>query len=248
MPDRLSWLGFSLYDEEPWTQEQLSAQQHLLGHARQALRIHLELSEARSRAGSLGTVFSRKGMGVILVTPKGKIVFANSEAERMQKLGLFTMTNQNLIFRDSELNFRFATALSSLGSDALGHLSMGPQECVALADLTGQQIGVRFLPMLGGVDGHGSALAVTFVEMDTGSAPGAEEIKKFAGLFGLTLSEELVLASLTSGQELSKHSRERGIAVDTTRKHLKSVLAKTNCSSQKDLLRLVERFCFFKMR
>ncbi|MES0882866.1 helix-turn-helix transcriptional regulator [Roseibium sp. SCP14] len=248
MPGRLSWLGFSLYEEEPWKPAQLAAQQHLLGHARQALRIHLELSEARSRVDTLGTVLSRKGMGVILLTPRGKVLFANSEAEELQKLGLFTMANRNLIFRDSGLNFRFATAMTSFGAQPLGHLSMGAQECVALADLTGQQIGVRFLPLLGGIDGSGSVLAVTFVPMDTGPGPDVEEIKKFSGLFGLTVSEEFVLTAVASGQDLSAHSRKRGIAIDTARKHLKNVLAKTNCRSQKDLLRLVERFCFFKMR
>jgi|GEM_PF-1013598 len=247
MPGRLSWLGFSLFDEEPWTQEQLAAQQHILGHTRQALRINLELTRAQARTGMLGDILSRRGTGILLLSADGKVGFANEEAEALQKQHVFRMSRQGLVFREAALNMRLAAALSAVNSrsDAGPPLLM---EAVAMSETTDHQIGIRFLPVPGGLDGGGTALAVMCVPMDSEPGPGASEIRQFAGLFGLTLSEELAVGAISSGQDLADHARDRRVSLDTARKHLKHAMAKANCRSQKDLLRLVERFCFFRLR
>ena len=91
-------------------------------------------------------------------------------------------------------------------------------------------------------------LAVLCIPLHMQHGPDPSEIRQFAGLFRLTPSEELVVGAIASGQDLSQHCVERGISLDTARKHLKNTMAKANCRSQKDLLRLVERFCFFRLR
>ncbi len=244
MPDRLSWLGFSLYEEEPWEKDQLEAQQLILGHTRQALRIHLTLAEAKANTETLGNLLTARGQGIILVTAGGRIVFANDQAEALQQEQVLKMSSRGLVFRDRALNRRLALAL-----DALHFRSSVPSgETVTLTDTTDHQIGVRFLPVPGGVGGGGSMLAVLCIPLHMQRGPDPSEIRQFAGLFRLTPSEELVVGAIASGQDLSQHCVERGISLDTARKHLKNTMAKANCRSQKDLLRLVERFCFFRLR
>lgn len=244
MPGRLSWLGFSLYEEEPWQQEQLAAQQMVLSHTRQALRMHLTLTEAKANTDTLGNLLSARGQGVILIAAGGRIVFANSQAEALQHEKVLTMSSRGLVFRDRALNQRLAHAL-----DALHFRSSVPSgEAVMLTDTSDDQIGVRLLPVPGGIGGGGSMLAVLCIPLHKQQGPDPSEIRQFAGLFRLTPSEELVVGAIASGKDLSQHCQERGISLDTARKHLKNAMAKANCRSQKDLLRLVERFCFFRLR
>jgi DNA-binding CsgD family transcriptional regulator len=247
MPDRLSWLGFSLYEEEPWSKDQLAAQQLVLAHTRQALRIHLTLAEAQANADTLGSILTVRGQGVILLKANGKVVFANKEAETLQRENLFRITDRGLLFRDGNLNKRLAAALA-----ALDFSSQAPtgrvNEAVSMVEGREGQIGIRFLPVPGGIDGQGTSLVVLCVPLHTQLGPGPGEINQFAALFRLTPAEEMVVAAITSGQDLALHCSKRGISLDTGRKHLKNAMAKANCRSQKDLLRLVERFCFFRLR
>ncbi|MEE4011567.1 hypothetical protein V1T76_05890 [Roseibium sp. FZY0029] len=244
MPGRLSWLGFSLYDEEPWQEDQLAAQQLVLGHTRQALRMHLTLAEAKTNTETLGDLLAARGQGVILIAADGRIIFANSQAEALQQEQLFKMSSRGLVFRDRALNRQFALALEALHFRS----SVPSGETVTLAETTDHQIGVRFLPVPGGISGSGSLLAVLCIPLHMQHGPDPSEIKQFAGLFRLTPSEERVVGAIAAGQDLAQHCRERNISLDTARKHLKNAMAKANCRSQKDLLRLVERFCFFRLR
>jgi len=247
MPDRLSWLGFSLYEEEPWSKDQLAAQQLVLAHTRQALRIHLTLAEAQANADTLGSILTVRGQGVILLKANGKVVFANKEAETLQREKLLRITDRGLLFRDGNLNKRLAAALAGLDFSS-GAPTGRVNEAVSMVEGREGQIGIRFLPVPGGIDGHGTSLAVLCVPLNTQLGPGPGEINQFAALFRLTPAEEMVVAAITSGQDLALHCSQRGISLDTGRKHLKSAMAKANCRSQKDLLRLVERFCFFRLR
>lgn len=114
----------------------------------------------------------------------------------------------------------------------------------------GEQIGVRFMPLTSGtrISGGSASLFVIFVPMSREHRPTEAEIGQFGGLFGLTPSEQRVVLAVSSGEELSEHARARGVSVDTVRQQMKAVLAKTGRRSQKELLRLVERFCFFQLR
>jgi len=247
MPERLSWLGFSLYEEEPWSKEQLAAQQLVLAHTRQALRIHLTLAEAKANADMLGSILSVHGQGVILLKANGKVVFANKEAETLQQEKLFRLTDRGLLFREASLNKRLAAALDALDFRS-GARMTSVNEAVATVEGRDGQIGIRFLPVPGGLDGNGTMLVVLCVPLHMQLNPGPGEISQFAALFRLTPSEELVVGAITSGHDLARHCSDRGISLDTGRKHLKSAMAKASCRSQKDLLRLVERFCFFRLR
>jgi DNA-binding CsgD family transcriptional regulator len=243
----LTWLGFSRNTKTPFQSEDLELIQLLLPHFRQAVRIAVEVGEHRSRTNLLGNLWSANGRAVLIIMPDGRIAFANGEAEAMALRGVIRLMSNRLFFRDSALNDLIGRHLAALRgrlappAGAAASLTISPD---------GEQTGVRFLPLNHGHDlaGGFACLLVILTPLSLQQGPTDSEISHFASLFGLTPSEQGVLAAISAGRELSLHARQRGIKVDTARQQLKAVLAKTNCRTQKDLVRLVERFCFLQLR
>jgi DNA-binding CsgD family transcriptional regulator len=60
-------------------------------------------------------------------------------------------------------------------------------------------------------------------------------------LFGLTMTEAALAASLATGDSVSQFAAARGIAEGTARLHLKRVLAKTGAARQSELVRRICR-------
>ncbi|EHK55180.1 helix-turn-helix transcriptional regulator [Allomesorhizobium alhagi] len=243
----LTWLGFSRNTKTPFQRDDIDFIRLLLPHFRQAVRIAVELGGHRSRTNLLGNLWSASGRAVLILTPDGRIAFANGEAEAMALRRIIRLVSNRLSFRDSALNDLLGRHLAALRG------GLAPPAAVA-AGLTvspdGEQTGVRFLPLNEGHDMAGgyACLLVILTPLSLQQGPTNIEISHFASLFGLSPSEEFVLAAVSAGRDLSLHARQRGIKVDTARQQLKAVLAKTNCRTQKDLVRLVERFCFLQLR
>lgn len=61
----------------------------------------------------------------------------------------------------------------------------------------------------------------------------------FAQSYGLTRTEEAVLASLVQGMDVDDIVRERGLAMSTVRSHVKQLRIKTQSSSMRELLNKV---------
>jgi DNA-binding CsgD family transcriptional regulator len=69
--------------------------------------------------------------------------------------------------------------------------------------------------------------------------PVHHEPHDIAALFGLTLTEAALAASLAAGGSVSEFATARGVAEGTARLHLKRVLAKTGASRQSELVRRI---------
>jgi DNA-binding CsgD family transcriptional regulator len=61
----------------------------------------------------------------------------------------------------------------------------------------------------------------------------------FAQSYGLTRTEEAVLAALVQGQDVEDIVRERGLAMSTVRSHVKQLRIKTQCNSMREVLNKV---------
>ncbi|MEI4486430.1 helix-turn-helix transcriptional regulator [Frigidibacter sp. MR17.14] len=73
------------------------------------------------------------------------------------------------------------------------------------------------------------------------AAPGPDGIARLAADYGLTAAEAAVALALVGGASLREISDRRETSLHTVRNQLKSVLAKTDCRRQADLLRLLSR-------
>ncbi|WP_107991747.1 helix-turn-helix transcriptional regulator [Breoghania corrubedonensis] len=251
MEGHLSWFGVGRRHEDPFDADEVAIVRRVIPNIRQALRIALAFHHEQLRTRTLADLWSRSGRGVVVLSPGGGVVHRNEAAEAMSRAGLFRLVAGRLVFATAALNAGLASALEALCApapqipDATGF--MGDHSAIlTLPD--GEQTGVRFLPVLKGAGVGGSVLVVVFVPLAREPSFAESEIAQFAGLFSLSASEQAVVAAVIEGTELAEHAARRGIALDTARKHLKSVLFKTGCRSQKMLVRLVERFCFLRLR
>ncbi|NKF24544.1 helix-turn-helix transcriptional regulator [Solimonas marina] len=238
----VSWLGFSTPSLAPFEKGSIALLERAFPHVRQALRLCIEMQRAKGQLVALEDLLSRRGRALVVLSIEGKVLRTNGFAEDLVQTRLVSLRHGRLVFREATANRVLNMALAALGS------MQGSEESVALMeDRAGNQYGVRFSP----IPGLGAALSMLMVQivpLFNEAPPNEYEIQKFAGLFSLTPSETDTLGALVSGISLAEHAETRGVALDTVRKQMKSVLSKTNGLNQKNLLRMIERFCFVQLR
>lgn len=244
----LAWLGFSRNTPSPFEDDDIRIINLVAPHFRQSVRIALEIGAANARTNVLGHLWSLKGRGVLVVTPDGKVSFANAEAEALGAEGVLRLSTGGVFFSGTTLNKYLAANLSALREGL-------PTPAAFATGLTisesGEQIGVRFMPTASGGNlssGMTACLLVVLTPLSKQAAPNDAEISQFTNLYALSLSEQKVLQAALSGTDLATVARQRGVKLDTVRRQMKAVLSKTHCRSQKDLFRMVERFCFIQLR
>lgn len=211
---------------------------------RQLLRISLLLLRAETERATLGQLWSLNGQGVVLLARSGQSTYLNAEAQAMIQAGIVHLRRGRLMFKESVINRRLSGLIETLQDAAAAtcHESVS-----AITRASGEEIGVRFLPCNDPAD-RGSMLAVLLTPLARLPDTTRREMCQFGSLFNLTPAEQRLAGAVATNQSLVDYARSRGIAVETARKYLKSVLSKTNCRNQKELVRLVERFCFLTLR
>lgn len=237
--NHLIWCGFARDEERPFEDDSLHILRLVLPHVRQCIRHQLERA---SLTAQRNLAWQNSGKAILLLGTNGRLHFCNTEAEELARGNLFSLAGGRLTFTDSRAQEQLAHTLAvvKLGLPV-------PSNCEALLAVdqtTGAQIGLRLIATEHRAD---TALLILLSPLNQGSFS-ADEIERFATLFSLTPAETRVAAAVVSGVSLNDFAAELSIRADTVRKQLKSVLAKAGCHSQKDLIRMVERFCFVSLR
>ncbi|HET9961922.1 MAG TPA: hypothetical protein VFQ34_06275, partial [Nitrospiraceae bacterium] len=110
----LTWLGFSRNRPSPFEDDAEGIIKLMVPHFRQAVRIALEVGNARIRTDALGQLWSDSGRGVLILAPDGKVAFSNVEAQSMCQRRLIRLTADKLSFREGGLNKLLAINISAL--------------------------------------------------------------------------------------------------------------------------------------
>ncbi|MGX1309828.1 DNA-binding CsgD family transcriptional regulator [Amorphus suaedae] len=244
----MTWYGVSRELDDPFDAGEVAMIERIVPHVRQAVRLTCTVEELRARDRLLGGLWADAGRGVLVLAPTGVVTFCNAAAEMLARAGVIALRRDRLRFREAGLNGLLAANLAALANGAPGPAAIG-----AGLSMTedGEQFGVRFVAIPAPVApdlSRGAALAVLLVPLSREVAPSETEIAQFGSLFGLTRSEQRVLGAVAAGEDLTAHALARKVSPDTVRKQMKTALAKAGCRSQKDLLRLLERFCFLSLR
>jgi DNA-binding CsgD family transcriptional regulator/PAS domain-containing protein len=235
----LIWFGLARREERPFEDDGLELLRLVLPHIRQAVRHFLERAEL---AAQRDVLWQLRGKALFLLDPDGRVRFCNAAAESLTGEGLLRLARGRLVFADTKLQDSLACALA-----ALRHGTPLPAAChglLAVDQTDGSQFGLRLMTADHGL---GSALLAVLSPLDHGVFT-TDEIRRFAALFSLTPAETRVIDAVASGRTLDDFAADAMIQVDTARKQLKSAMAKAGCRSQKDLVRMVERFCFLSLR
>jgi DNA-binding CsgD family transcriptional regulator len=142
------------------------------------------------------------------------------------------------------------------GGDRIGLLDRGADRLLSLAlDTIGGTGGVRSIPLRGSdmavrhvlhvipvrggahdIFTRSHAILVITTAVDKEGSPAVLQ-----ALFDLTAAEAALARKIGTGKSLGEIAGESGRSIDTLRNQLKSVLAKTGCDRQADLVKLLTR-------
>jgi DNA-binding CsgD family transcriptional regulator len=188
----------------------------------------------------------------MLLDARGRLRFHNARADEWMADGMIVVRDGRLAFNDKRASAALRAALARMatrGAEPADAEDNADDGALLRDAATGAQLGVRFMRMLGGRNGAfgGDLLAIIVTPLQQ-TTVGPGEIGRFASLFGLSNAEQRIAVSIAAGESVEQFAASRKVKIDTARKQLKSTLMKTGSRSQKDLVRLIERYCFFNTR
>lgn len=174
--------------------------------------------------------------GIVLFDAKGSVVFTNNAAQALdaRRDGLHLGTDGLQATANSDtLNLRAAWS-RLVASDTAQSVRVASD-----AERPGFSVTLCRLPAAAPAVTAHRARHVAFVRrLNGGGAPNTAQLVQ---LFGLTVAEARLLQRLAEGRTLEQAARDNGVRASTVRSQLLSVLAKTGCARQVDLLALVAR-------
>ncbi len=237
--DCRGWFGVTTKRaSEDFSDEQRGAFQRLLPHILQSMRItkaNIDLQISKSLAFDTVEELS----SAVFLFLNQQLVSVNRAGKDLLKEGFFAVQNGTLACRHRIANRRLRDYL-----DQSDQLMPGPlllrdrarktEYCVRRHDPT---------PHFSNGDVRGSAgQLVSVTKLRGNEAPLFGDVEGFALFYGLSEAEIHVLYAVLNYKSLKELAAHRGVNLDTVRKQLKSVMAKVDVASQKELFQMFERF------
>lgn len=209
----------------------------LTPHATRAMQVHRQLHRARLLRDGALQALEALSVGAILVDERPRVLFANRWAERCCGRGRGLDIRQGWLRGDTPaaterlaVTVRAAIASAAEPVPRRGAVLVMPRAA-------GAGLPVLVSPLQAGIPaGIDRPVALVLVGGPRGLRARREDV---ARTFGLTPAEAGVLVGLVDGRSLSDYAATAGIAVETARKHLRHVLAKTGTVRQSDAIRRV---------
>lgn len=216
-------------------------------HLQRAFELHRQIDGDQIYTQMLERSFDHIKASVFLMDQNGKIYFANKRGENLLSDGhVVTEKNKCLQFKSSKDQNAVFQDIHNLKQYAPAH---SPK--LIRLETPFDSPYVAFVSVL--VDQENPAILnnkelvllphhlLLFV-LDPKDQPIVKE-DMVVSVLGCTSSEAKVAQSLMAGLNLQKHAEKEGISYNTARRHLQSLFAKTETSSQVELVRrLIQTF------
>lgn len=221
-----------------YTAEEQQLFQLAARHFSRAIRLRLELNQARTSDSVQTDAMERLSVGGVLIDARGRVLFANDTALRLLEGddGL-TLRNGHLRaaggLREAELREHVEALMSATGdTEPVRALTIdrssgkGSLYVVLRKQRARESISDRWLDVVQ-VYIHDPGLSY------------CENSTIFQQLFKLTRTEAAIAAALTRGSRVEDIEEILGISHNTLRAHLRAIFAKTNVSSRAELMRVL---------
>lgn len=221
-----------------WGEEDLKVVRSLLPHFLHAVLVRQTLAAAEALGTSLAGQLDNPLLAVMLLDQQGKIVQASTKARQIlcERDGLSDrggVLSANLGTDNTGLAKLLACAIPRFGMEPTGgSIRVERPSCLPPFTLRVHPIGVR-----NGDCGGRRAVAVVWIVDPAAKTQVAP--RSLEELLGLTAAQSRVAAALAEGRTVREVAVSQGISEGTVRWHLKGIFARTGCSGQSDLLRLV---------
>jgi DNA-binding CsgD family transcriptional regulator len=222
----------------------LAALALLIPHLQSAARTMLRLNVLDALTGALEQSWNRLAYGVILLGPKGRILWSNQAGERVlsrndglgARAGALYASIKGINGKLQALVGQATSAGTSLSLADGGVLSV--PRCPPARPLSLTVSPLREAPSgtLGLSEAHRPVAVVFVSDPDAEDTPSSVLLRR---LFDLTGREAALAGLLVRGLDLREASEEMGVSLTTVRTHLGQVFVKTNTHRQSELIRLL---------
>ena len=221
-----------------WDAEDLKVMQILLPHLLHAVRVRQALASAEALGASLPEQLDHPLLAVVLLDQRGKVVQASPRARRILHEG------DGLSDHDGALSAQFvednmrlgkllARTLPQFGREPTG----GTLTVDRLSGLPPFTLRVSPIGVPNGDFGARRAVAAVWIVDPAGRF--RIDVSSVERTLGLTAAQSRVAAAIAEGRTVCEVAAMERVSEATVRWHLKQVFARTGCSRQAELVRLV---------
>ena len=172
----------------------------------------------------LSWVLDELAYGVLLVSPKGKVLHANQAARHELARRQMVSVHEGHVQAGDAVQ-------SKMLLQALAKAETGRRSLIGLRSPVRKRLNVAVVPL--GPERPHPSIALIFARA---SVCDAVMLCFFARTHGLTPSEEQVLAILCQGYSAPQAARQLNVAVSTVRSHVRSLCAKTQSNGVRALV------------
>lgn len=201
-------------------------------HFRQAGRLWMRLTAAEMQADLIGQANDAMMTAMVACDRRLRVHWGNAQAQAMFAAGDVMRLRNGSLAAANRADHEGLIALVEGRTDG-GVMAMGGADRPALH--------IRARPAQFPPGPHGLGPDLVLLTMSRPDDCVRYVPRDIALLFGLTMTEACLAASLAAGGTVSDFAATRGIAEGTARLHLKRVLAKTGTGRQSELVRRIGR-------
>ncbi|WP_244477548.1 MULTISPECIES: LuxR C-terminal-related transcriptional regulator [unclassified Rhizobium] len=238
-PDRIGLFSTTTWADRP----RISAEEQrflalLSPHLRRASLIGDLLDQTRVTTDLYRGVLDSLAVPVVLTAADGRVLYANTDAERMLSAQTPLRTKNGVLQAQSpavahvllDAITAAAEADASLGSRGIGLPISAPGDPPAVAYV---------LPLTEGTSraAFRPACAAVFISTTTSASPPPADV--LIALYDLTPAEARVVLQIGEGLTASQCAATLAISENTLKTHLGRIFAKTNTARQADLVKLL---------
>lgn len=231
-------IGFQRYvGHGPFSEKESAILARVLPHLRRSLRLGTAFENERQENSFGKAAAEISNLGVLVLSSSRSVLWANRRGEALLRGGVwFGQVNGRLQAGDPGRDAALKQALRDVCADGtprninLGTVARGEARCcMTLVSLRGDH------PMAFSASVTTAALAL----VTTGGKQRVASAQQLMTLFGLTPAEARVVRALAHGDTLEQYASREEVKHATVRTQLQAAFAKTETTSQKDLVRLV---------
>ncbi|MGD9657870.1 MAG: helix-turn-helix transcriptional regulator [Methylocystis sp.] len=215
----------------PVEREALDRLDALRPHIGRAILIAARLRLEHARAASL--TLAALGLPALVLDAKGKVLAANDLIETLGDV-VNWQARDRVLLKDRAANRLFAEALARIGLTANAGVRSFPLRAIeSNSTMIAHVLPVRLSAR--DIFARGDAVLI----LTSTTAPSAPAVEVLQSLFDLTPAESRIARRFAFGATIDDVSQTSGVSRNTVRAHLRSIMDKTGCSRQAEIVALL---------
>jgi DNA-binding CsgD family transcriptional regulator len=213
--------------------------QILIPHVQRAVQIQQRLGMAEQQRALTFEVLERLDLGVLVLMPDARLLFANAVATRVLQAGQdLTLLHGCVRPRRASHRHRFEHLVHEAALTSIGQ-GTGAGGFVVLERPEGTPLSLLVSPYPTPPGSPGHAHGATLIVFSDPDAQTAVPERALAQMFGLSPAQTRLVAALVAGETMADYAEHVGVTMNTAKTQMRQVFLKVGVNRQADLIRAV---------